>query len=118
MSKIFAPNKQFSGLRAGISFVNGVSETEDEYLKSWFKENGYQVEEAECESLEDKLGDLPDNDSSPDSKHDVNLCKGELETLKKAQLQEVATSLELEFTDKTTCEQLIEMIKIAKDMEE
>lgn len=119
MSKIFAPNKQFSGLRAGISFINGVSETEDEYLKSWFRENGYQVEDdEECESLEDKLGDLPNSNATPDQKQDVNLCKGELETLKKAQLQEIAKSLELEFNDKTTCEQLIEMIKIAKEMED
>lgn len=109
MSKIFAPNKQFSGLRAGIAFVNGVSETENEYLKSWFRENGYQVEDvAECEYVQDDQED----------KHNVNLCKGELETLKKPQLQEIAKLLELEFNDKTTCEQLIEMIKIAKEMED
>ena len=45
MAKVFAPNKQYNGISAGVTFVNGVGETTDPYLLSWFKDKGYQVEE-------------------------------------------------------------------------
>lgn len=45
MAKIFAPNKQYTGISAGVNFVNGIGECTDPYLISWFKEKGYRVEE-------------------------------------------------------------------------
>lgn len=45
MAKIFAPNKQYNGISAGIPFLMGVGETTDSYLIDWFKSKGYEVEE-------------------------------------------------------------------------
>lgn len=44
MSKILAPNKDYSGISASVPFINGVGYTDDEDLISWFKEHGYEVE--------------------------------------------------------------------------
>jgi len=54
MAKVFAPNKQYNGISAGVTFVNGVGETTDPYLLSWFKDKGYQVEEnKESENIDE-----------------------------------------------------------------
>lgn len=45
MTKIYAPNKQYNGVSASVVFVNGIGETEDDYLLEWFKDHGYDVEE-------------------------------------------------------------------------
>jgi hypothetical protein len=45
MAKISAPNKQYSGISAGVTFINGVGETANPLLIAWFKEKGYKVEE-------------------------------------------------------------------------
>ena len=42
--KIYAPVKDFNGLRANVMFVKGVGETNDPYLVHWFKIHGYKVE--------------------------------------------------------------------------
>lgn len=44
MAKIKTPNEQYTGLSAGVSFCNGVGETDDPYLIEWFKQHGYTVE--------------------------------------------------------------------------
>lgn len=53
MAKVFAPNKQYSGLSASVGFVNGVGETEDKDLLKWFKAHGYEIEELEEEKEEE-----------------------------------------------------------------
>jgi hypothetical protein len=45
MFKISAPNTAYNGESAGVKFSNGVGETEDPNIVSWFQENGYKVEE-------------------------------------------------------------------------
>lgn len=45
MAKIYAPNKQYNGISAGVMFVNGVGETSDPHLIKWFQEKGYKVVE-------------------------------------------------------------------------
>lgn len=45
MAKIYAPNKQYSGISASVGFINGVGESENPTLLNWFKEHGYHVEE-------------------------------------------------------------------------
>lgn len=47
MAKIIAPNKNYNEESATVSFVNGVGETSDPWLISWFKSNGYEVQEDE-----------------------------------------------------------------------
>lgn len=44
MAKVIAPNNQYSGLSAGVAFVNGVGETDNAHLLEWFEEKGYTVE--------------------------------------------------------------------------
>lgn len=47
MAKILCPNKQYSGVSASVTFVNGVGETENKNLIAWFKAKGYKVEETD-----------------------------------------------------------------------
>ena len=45
--KIYAPNEDYSGSSAGVTFVNGVGETDNLYLIEWFKNHGYKVDEVD-----------------------------------------------------------------------
>lgn len=45
MAKILAPNKEYTGVSASVSFVKGVGETDNNHLIQWFKEHGYEVVE-------------------------------------------------------------------------
>jgi len=45
LAKIYAPNKGYAGVTAGVSFSNGVGETEDKWLIQWFEAKGYNVVE-------------------------------------------------------------------------
>ncbi|MCW6112413.1 Rho termination factor N-terminal domain-containing protein [Clostridium sporogenes] len=53
--KILAPNEEYTGISAGVSFANGEGYTKDEWLVDWFKNKGYEVtkEDAEEDILED-----------------------------------------------------------------
>ncbi len=42
--KVYAPNKQYTGVSASVSFCNGVGETDDPFLINWFHSHGYEVE--------------------------------------------------------------------------
>jgi len=42
--KVYAPNKQYTGVSASVSFCNGVGETDDPCLINWFRSHGYEVE--------------------------------------------------------------------------
>lgn len=48
MAQIIAPNKDYNGESASVTFVKGVGETSDAYLIEWFKEHGYTVIEDEA----------------------------------------------------------------------
>lgn len=54
MTKIIAPNKQYTGVSASVSFCNGVGETDDLNLIEWFRDHNYTVIE---EDVEKKQGD-------------------------------------------------------------
>ena len=45
MTKIYAPNRGYTGKIASVSFINGEGETEDKWLIQWFKNKGYKVME-------------------------------------------------------------------------
>lgn len=47
MAKIYAPNKQYTGVSAGVPFSAGVAACEDAARLDWFREHGYKVEEEE-----------------------------------------------------------------------
>lgn len=44
--KIYAPVKDFNGLRCGVRFVNGVGETDNTKVIEWFKSHGYKIEKS------------------------------------------------------------------------
>lgn len=43
--KVYAPNKNYTGVSAGVAFCNGMGETNNSHLLEWFKKHGYKVEE-------------------------------------------------------------------------
>jgi hypothetical protein len=46
MAKITAPNKEFTGKRGQVAFVDGEAETDDPSMLAYFKRHGYKVEDA------------------------------------------------------------------------
>lgn len=52
MAQIIAPNKDYTGESASVTFVKGVGETSDAYLIEWFKEHGYTVTEDEATEVQ------------------------------------------------------------------
>jgi hypothetical protein len=66
MPKVFAPNKQYTGLSAGVTFVNGVGETDIPHVLDWFREHGYIVEEGDPPAAVVADGP-PVNTGEPDS---------------------------------------------------
>ena len=52
MAQIIAPNKDYTGESASVTFVKGVGETSDAYLIEWFKTHGYTV-------IEDEAAEVP-----------------------------------------------------------
>lgn len=52
MAQIIAPNKDYNGESASVTFVRGVGETSDAYLIEWFRTHGYTV-------IEDKAAEVP-----------------------------------------------------------
>lgn len=41
--KIYAPVKDFNGVRNNVRFINGVGETDNPLVIVWFETNGYEV---------------------------------------------------------------------------
>ena len=42
--KVYAPNKNYTGVSASVTFCNGAGETDDPRLLNWFRDHGYEVE--------------------------------------------------------------------------
>lgn len=57
MAKIYSPNKEYTGVSASISFEKGVGVTDNPYLISWFKEQGYTIENEEKKKTPVKKGE-------------------------------------------------------------
>lgn len=69
MARIIAPNREYAGVSAGVSFQGGEAHTDDLHLIEWFRAHGYAVldedesveptaaqAEREMSKLEDKSG--------------------------------------------------------------
>ena len=58
MAVIKSPNQEYTGTSAGVYFVNGVGNTDNENLIEWFRDRGYEVEIPEVEEeTEDVLAE-------------------------------------------------------------
>lgn len=82
--KITTPSKGYTGIIAGIPFINGEAETEDSWLISWFTEKGYTVEEIN----EDDLNQ--DNQQDENSQETQGENKIDLSELNIKELKELA----------------------------
>ncbi|OME86524.1 MULTISPECIES: hypothetical protein [Paenibacillus] len=82
MTKVYAPNKQYTGLSANVMFINGVGETDDPHLLAWFESKGYTVEHSEPEAeqvpqeLEKPADDLPQEPEAPETEPQKPTKKG------------------------------------------
>lgn len=55
MAKIIAPNKQYTGTSAGVSFVHGEGETDNPHLIEWFESKGYTIDNSAEIELRKKI---------------------------------------------------------------
>nr|DAZ77487.1 MAG TPA: hypothetical protein [Caudoviricetes sp.] len=62
MAQIIAPNKDYNGESASVTFVKGVGETSDAYLIEWFKEHGYTVIDDEAAEVQPEAPETPATD--------------------------------------------------------
>lgn len=60
MAQIMAPNKDYNGESASVTFVKGVGETSDAYLIEWFKEHGYTVIDDEAAEVQPVAPETPE----------------------------------------------------------
>lgn len=66
MAQIIAPNKDYNGESASVTFVKGVGETSDAYLIKWFKEHGYTVIEDEAAEVPPEAPEASEEDHATD----------------------------------------------------
>ena len=68
MAKIIAPNKEYAGISAGVSFTKGEASTDDPHLIDWFETHGYEVvEEKESKGKGKKAEKAPEPDTAEDA---------------------------------------------------
>ncbi|MBU9714424.1 Rho termination factor N-terminal domain-containing protein [Evansella tamaricis] len=54
MTKVYSPNKNFNGVVANVTFVEGVGETNSPYSLDYFKRKGYTIKNNEKKDEENK----------------------------------------------------------------
>ncbi|MDW5300751.1 MAG: hypothetical protein SA378_11555 [Sedimentibacter sp.] len=95
MAKIYAPNKEYTGVIAGVVFNKGIGETQDKRLKNWFEEKGYKVVEEEKKGKKEK----------PDKTVDEMTVE---------ELKAYAESKEIDLGESKLREEILEVIKGSK----
>lgn len=50
MTKVTAPDKNYTGVTATVLFQQGVGETDNAYLLGWFANHGYTVSDEKTEN--------------------------------------------------------------------
>lgn len=69
---IKAPNKNYNGTSATVSFRDGTGNTDSEHLAEWFRKHGYDVIESEREPAPLKFEDLFDmSEDEPENMPDT-----------------------------------------------
>lgn len=106
MAKIIAPNKQYTGLSASVSFINGVGETDDLHLIKWFKDKGYEVEQ-------EKITKLPIDDKTPNRNENDNVdppLNFGIDDLTKDQIKEKLDEMKIEYASNENKDALFEKL--------
>lgn len=65
MAQIIAPNKDYTGESASVTFVKGVGETSDAYLIEWFRTHGYTVTEDEATEVPPEASETAETEEDP-----------------------------------------------------
>lgn len=55
MAQIIAPNKDYTGESASVTFIKGAGETSDAYLIEWFRTHGYTVIDDEATEVQPEV---------------------------------------------------------------
>ena len=114
MSKVYAPNKNYTGISAGVTFVNGVGETDNKHVLEWFKSKGYSVgEEIKGEpNVELEFHGEPEieGESEGIEKPDIKYTKEGLEKMNREQLMKIADEKKLNVAHNIGDGKLIEKI--------
>lgn len=114
MVKIIAPNKQYTGLSAGVHFVNGIGETDEPHLIAWFGSKGYEVDDSVARETEQKAFEEAERLAEEEK---ANIEEGEtvipLSDLTNDQLKEKLDDLGIEYGAKDVKDVLIEKLNAA-----
>lgn len=65
MAQIIAPNKDYNGESASVTFIKGVGETSDAYLIEWFRTHGYTVTEDEATEVQPVASETAETEEDP-----------------------------------------------------
>lgn len=79
MAQIIAPNKDYTGESASVTFVKGVGETSDAYLIEWFKEHGYAVIEDEAAEVPPEAPETPETEAEAEAEDAAEQVESEPE---------------------------------------
>ena len=104
MTKVYAPNKSYTCISAGVTFVNGEGETDNKHVLEWFKAKGYSIGEELKEEPE------PDGETQEIEQPDIKYAKEELEKMDKEQLMKIADEKKLNVPHNIGDAKLIEKI--------
>lgn len=67
MAQIIAPNKDYTGESASVTFIKGAGETSDAYLIEWFRTHGYTVIEDGAAEVQPEVPPVaPEEDPATD----------------------------------------------------
>lgn len=67
MAQIIAPNKDYTGESASVTFVKGVGETSDAHLIEWFKEHGYTIIDDEAAEVQPEVPETPETEAEAEA---------------------------------------------------
>lgn len=87
MAQIIAPNKDYNGESASVTFVKGVGETSDAYLIEWFKEHGYAVIDDEAAEVQPVAHETPETEAEAEAEDAAEQVESESEA--EEQVEEV-----------------------------
>lgn len=65
MAQIMAPNKDYNGESASVTFIKGVGETSDAYLIEWFRTHGYTVTDDEAAEVQPVASETAETEEDP-----------------------------------------------------
>lgn len=89
MAQIIAPNKDYNGESASVTFVKGVGETSDAYLIEWFKEHGYAVIDDEAAEVQPVAPETPETEAEAEAEAEDAAEQVESESEAEEQVEEV-----------------------------